>query len=246
MVGTDGEEMEETDGGVLDLIAIRCCLLVAHQCHRASSLPHCHVSWPCCCCPMLLSLCRVIGSLWSHSVSQQGGLGGRWDGGYLPGINNDKRWMSFVVLVAMSLLAMWHLHSPLAAGGRFHPWVAISTYGQLFAFMAVICVCGCCFWTFAFVASHLHSWPVVCIHRWSVLLYVVVGGGRCVVVVVGGIVWWSLWWLMAERKKVTHCDIRVMFKLTCEITRIISCDNYIVCIVNTPSPGPVLVQPQPR
>ena len=83
MVGTDGEGMEETDGGVLDLVAIRCCLLVARQCHRALLLPRRHISWPCCCHPMLLSLHRVvvISSLWSHFVSQRGGLGGRWDGG---------------------------------------------------------------------------------------------------------------------------------------------------------------------
>ena len=115
MVGTDGEGMEETDGGVLDLVAIRCCLLVACQrCHALSS-PRRRVSWPCCCCcPMLMSLCCVIvvGLLWSHSVSQRGGLGGRWDGGYLPSINNDERQMSFIVLVAMSLLATCHLHSP--------------------------------------------------------------------------------------------------------------------------------------
>ena len=49
-------------------------------------------------------------------------------------------------------------------------------------------------------------------------MYLVVGVGRRVVVVVGGVVVWWLWWLMEERKYVTHCDIRVMFKLTREIT----------------------------
>ena len=34
MVGTDGEGMEETDGGVLDLIAVHCCLLMVHQRRR--------------------------------------------------------------------------------------------------------------------------------------------------------------------------------------------------------------------
>ena len=63
MVGTDGEGMEETDGGVLDLIAVRCCLLVAHQRHR-TSLSRLLA--------MLLSLCHVVvvGSLWSRPVSQ--------------------------------------------------------------------------------------------------------------------------------------------------------------------------------
>ena len=62
------------------------------------------------------------------------------------------------------------------------------------------------------------SFGFVGICGWLVSLYLVVGVGRCVVVVVGGIVVWWLWWLMEERKNVTHCDIRVMFKLTCEIT----------------------------
>ena len=165
MEETDGEGMEETDGGVLDLVAVRCCLLVARQRRRASLSPHRHISWPCCCCPVLLSLCRVvvIGSLWSRSVSQRGGLGGRWDRGYLPSINNNKRRMSFVVLVAMSLLATWHLHSPLAAGGRFHLRVAVSTYVQSFAFIATrlclwlsfsyICIRG---QLFTFGAGRLH------------------------------------------------------------------------------------------
>ena len=99
---------------------------------------------------------------------------------------------------------------------------------------------------FAFMAGHLHSWSVICVCRWSVSLYIVVGGGRHVVVVVGSVVLWLLWWLMEERKNVTPCDIHVMFKLTHEITWIISCDNYIVCTVNTPSHGPVLVQPRLR
>ena len=49
-------------------------------------------------------------------------------------------------------------------------------------------------------------------------MYLVVGVRRRVVGVVGGVVVWWLWWLMEERKDVTHCDIRVMFKLTREIT----------------------------
>ena len=133
--------------------------------------------------------------------------------------------MSFVILVATSLSAMWHLHSPLAAGGCFHPWVVVSIRGWLLPPMGgclrsylVVCVHGCRFHTFAFVAGCLHSWLVICVHRRSVSLYVVVGGGRRVVVVVGSIVWWSLWWLMEERKNVTCCDIRVMFKLTHKIT----------------------------
>ena len=70
---------------------------------------------------------------------------------------------------------------------------------------------------FAFVASHLRSWLVICVHKQSVSLYIMVGGGQRVVVVVGGVVLWSLWWLMEERKNVTCCDICVMFKLTHEI-----------------------------
>ena len=78
MVETDGEGMEETDGGVLDLVTVCCCLLVARQRRRALLSPRCRVAWPCCSHPMLLSLCRVvvIGSLWYRSVSQRGGLGG--------------------------------------------------------------------------------------------------------------------------------------------------------------------------
>ena len=165
-MGTDGEGMEETDGGVLDLVAVHCCLLMVHQCRRALLSPHCRVSWPCCCHAVLLSLCRivVVGSLWSCPVSQRGGLGGRWDRGYLHSINNDKQHPSFVVLVATLLSVTWHLHSPLAAGSRFHPWVAVFTYGQSFAFVAshfhlwlsfsYVCVHG---QSFTFVASHLHS-----------------------------------------------------------------------------------------
>ena len=103
--------------------------------------------------------------------------------------------------------------------------MVIFTYGQLFAFVAgrfhswlsfsYICIHG---QSFTFVAGHLHLWLVICICRWSVSLYIVVGSGGRVVVVVGGLVLWLLWWLMEERKNVTHCDIRVMFKLTCEIT----------------------------
>ena len=71
---------------------------------------------------------------------------------------------------------------------------------------------------FAFVARHLRLWPVVCIRRQSVSMYIVVGGGRRVVAVVGSVVLWSLWWLMEEKKNVTRCDIHVMFKLTRKIT----------------------------
>ena len=49
-------------------------------------------------------------------------------------------------------------------------------------------------------------------------MYLVVGVGRHVVAVVGGVVVWWLWWLEEEKRNVTHCDISVMFKLTCEIT----------------------------
>ena len=52
---------------------------------------------------------------------------------------------------------------------------------------------------------------------------------------------WLLLWLMEGRKNVTCCDISVMFKLTCEITSIISHDNHIFA-VNTPSPGPSLAK----
>ena len=123
--------------------------VVAHHCHLVVASPGRVV---------------VVGSLWSRPVSQRGGLGGRWDGGYLPSINNDERRMSFVVLVAMSLSATWHLHSPLAAGGRFHPCVVVFPYGWSFAFVpgrfrswlsfSYVCVCGL---SLAFVAGRLHS-----------------------------------------------------------------------------------------
>ena len=60
MEEADGEGMEETDREVLDLIAVRCCLLVARQRHRASLLPRCRVPWPCCCrCGPVLCLNEV-------------------------------------------------------------------------------------------------------------------------------------------------------------------------------------------
>ena len=60
MVGTDGEGMEETDGEVLDLVAIRCCLLVARQRRRASLSPHRRVPWLCCCRPVSLARCGPV------------------------------------------------------------------------------------------------------------------------------------------------------------------------------------------
>ena len=49
-------------------------------------------------------------------------------------------------------------------------------------------------------------------------MYLVVGVGRRVVAVICGVIVWWLWWFMEERRNVTHCDMSVMFKLTCEIT----------------------------
>ena len=111
----------------INIVTHRCRLVVASP-GRVVVIP-CHCHW----------------LLWSRPVSQRGGLGGRWDRGYL--------------------------------AGRFH--------------------------LFVFVASRLRSWPVVCVHRWSVLMYIMVGGGCRVMVVVGDIVLSSLWWLM-ERKKECH------------------------------------------
>ena len=113
----------------------------------------------------------VVGSLWSRPVSQRGGLGGRWDGGYLPSINNDERRMSFVVLVATSLSAMWHVHSPLAAGGRFHllavvsirAWSFLSVRGRFHPCVVVFPYGR----SFAFVAGRFRSWLsflYVCVH----------------------------------------------------------------------------------
>ena len=60
MVGTYGEGMEETDGGVLDLVAIRCCRLMVHQCRCASLslvvVSPGHVVVVLCCCPCAMSL----------------------------------------------------------------------------------------------------------------------------------------------------------------------------------------------
>ena len=173
---TDGEGMEETDGEGWRRLMERGWRRLMEGCWtsspfvvalswRVNIVAHCYclvvaspgrvVVVPCCR-PCAMSL--------SRSVSQRGGLGGRWDGGYLPSINNDERWMSFAVLVATSLSAMWHLHSPLAAGSCFHPWVAVSTYGWSFAFIpgrlcswlsfSYICVHGR---SFTFVAGHLCS-----------------------------------------------------------------------------------------
>ena len=191
MVGTDGEGMEETDGEVLDLVAVRCCLLVAHQCCRASLSP----------CPLAMLLSSrvvVVGSLWSHPVSQRGGLGGRWDGGYLPSINNDERRMSFVILVATSLSATWHLHSPLAAGGRFHllavvsihAWSFPSVHGR-FPLWAVVCVRSQSFSFVAVIFIRLRSWPVVYVRGRS---FAFVGGQfRCISWLAVGAVLWLSW-----------------------------------------------------
>ena len=67
-------------------------------------------------------------------------------------------------------------------------------------------------------SSRLGLLAAIGVRGQSVSLYLIVGVGRRVVVVVSGVVMWWLWWLMEERKYVTHCDIRVMFKLTREIT----------------------------
>ena len=220
MVRTDGEGMEETDGEVLDLIAVRCCLLMVHQCHHASLSPRrCipgHVVVILCRCHWLVVVPSCVSTRW---------VGGRWDRGYLPSINNDKQRMSFIILVAMSLLATWHLHSLLATGGRFHLAAVVSIHGWSFPSVggcfhlwAVVCICS---WSFSFMAVVficLCLWPVICVRSQSVSMYIVVGGGRHVVVVMGSIVLWSLWWLMEEKKNVTCCDIRMMFKLTHEIT----------------------------
>ena len=63
------------------------------------------------------------------------------------------------------------------------------------------------------MGSHLYLWAVVCVGRWLVSLLIVVGR---VVVVIGGVILWWLWWLMEEMMNVTHCDISMMFELTCE------------------------------
>ena len=98
-------------------------------------------------------------------------------------------------------------------------------------------------WSFGFVGSRLGSWVAIGIHGRLGSLYLVVGIGCHMVAVVGSVVVWWLWWYMEERRNVTHCDISMIFKLTCEITWMISHDNHIVYTVNTPSPGPVLGQP---
>ena len=128
MVGTDGEGMEETDGGVLNLVAVCCCLLVACQ-HRCASLSPCRgTSWPCCCCPVLLSLCRVvvIGLFWSCPVSQRGGLGEGGTGGtYLASTRmNDECRSSF-----------WLPHRCWQRGTCI-PHVVVSIRGWSFAFVA--------------------------------------------------------------------------------------------------------------
>ena len=48
MVGTDGEGMEETDGEVLDLIAVRCRLIVTSPGCVVVVLCHCLVVVPSC------------------------------------------------------------------------------------------------------------------------------------------------------------------------------------------------------
>ena len=79
MVGTDEEGIEETDGEVLDLVAVRCCLLVARQRRRASLLPRRRVPWPCCCRPVLLSLARCGPVLCLNEVGWgEGGTGGTY------------------------------------------------------------------------------------------------------------------------------------------------------------------------
>ena len=92
MEEADGEGMEETDGEVLDLVAIRCCLLVACQRCRASLLPRRRVPWPCCCRPVLLSLARCGSVLCLNKVVWgEGGTGGT----YLASTTNDECCSSF-------------------------------------------------------------------------------------------------------------------------------------------------------
>ena len=139
MVGTDVGGMEGRDWwrgrewwcwALSPFIVILCCLIMCH-CHLLDivCVMSSHIVFTSShLLAMLLSLSYVIviRLLSSHPVSQQGGLGGRWDGGYLvPRVNNDEWWMSFIVLVARSLLATWHLHFPLAVGGHIHLWVVV-------------------------------------------------------------------------------------------------------------------------
>ena len=234
MVGTDGEGMEETDGEVLDLVTVRCCLLMAHQHCCASLSPRRRIPWLCCCRPVWLLLARCGPVLCLNKVSWgEGGMGGTY---LVSTTTNDECRLSFwlprrcqrhgtcipcqprgVVSICWQLFPSVHSH--------FHPCMVVSIRAWSFSPMGgrlrsqpVIFIHGCRFCMFAFVARRLRSWPVICVRRRSVSMYIVVGGGHRVMVVAGGVILWSLWWLMEEKKNVTCCDIRVMFKLTREIT----------------------------
>ena len=153
----------------------------------------CRVPWPCCCRPVLLSLARCGPVLCLNEVGWgEGGMG------YLPSINNNERQMLFVVLVATSLSATWHLHSPLAAGGCFHllavvsirAWSFPSVHGR-FPLWAVVCVRTRSFSFVAVIFVRLRSWPVVYVHGRS---FAFVGGRfRCLSWLAVGAVSWLSW-----------------------------------------------------
>ena len=137
MVGTDEEGIEETDGEVLDLVAVRCCLLVARQRHRASLLPRRRIPWLCCCCPVLLSLARCGPVLCLNEVGWgEGGTGGTY---LVSTTTNDECRSSFWLPHRCWRCGTYIPHSCRqsfpSVGGRFHLWVAVFTYGRSFVFI---------------------------------------------------------------------------------------------------------------
>ena len=156
MVGTDGEGMEETDGGVLHLVAVRCCLLVACQ-HCRASLSHLLamllssrvvVLVPCCC-RWLIVVPSYVSTRW---------VGGKVGWGLLT--YHQQRQTTDVVRRSGCHVAVGDVAPAFPAsrgqlfpsvGGCFHICAVVRVCSWLFSY---ICIHG---QSFTFVADHLHS-----------------------------------------------------------------------------------------
>jgi hypothetical protein len=121
---------------------------------------------------------------------------------------------------------------------RLHLWVVrfvfvlgpSSSFGRLSSFVGG----WRRLWAVGFVCGRSGSFFAGCGAERS---WVVIGVGRRVMVVVGAVV--GLWWWLKEGSGVTHCDIRITFKLAREIKHVISRDFLAACSKNPPSPAPV-------
>ena len=157
-------------------------LLIAHRCRLVVTSPgHVVVVVLCCCpCAVLLLLAHCGPVLCLNKVGWgEGGTGGT----YLAStMTNDGCGLSFWLPHRCRRRGTCIPHSSRQSfpsmGGRFHPWVAVFTYGWLFVFVAVVFV-------------HLHLWLVVYIRGQS---FAFVGSRfRCISWLVVGAVLSLLW-----------------------------------------------------